>query len=96
MIRSCRPRVTGCGLSQADTETATPAGTPIFTFFLLAEKGTSRIGETAIVGAFSMLSVVYGLGFMNNSGSLEIAYGRESARIAVRVNQVQSIRADVV
>ena len=34
-------------------------------FFLLAEKVTSRIGETAIVGAFSMLSVVYGLGFMN-------------------------------
>jgi len=34
-------------------------------FFLLAEKVTSRIGESAIVGALSMLSVVYGLGFMN-------------------------------
>jgi hypothetical protein len=34
-------------------------------FFLLAEKVTSRIGEAVVVGAFSMLSVVYGLGFMN-------------------------------
>jgi hypothetical protein len=34
-------------------------------FFLLAEKAASRTAETAIAGAFSMLSVVYGLGFMN-------------------------------
>jgi hypothetical protein len=34
-------------------------------FFLLAAKASSRTAETAIAGAFSMLSVVYGLGFMN-------------------------------
>ena len=34
-------------------------------FFLLADKAASRTTETAIAGAFSMLGVVYGLGFMN-------------------------------
>lgn len=34
-------------------------------FFLLAEKASSRLAETAIAGAFAMGSVVYGLGFMN-------------------------------